>query len=74
MEKVYQFSSLQMGWCIDCHRGKTELSPQETAAVEQNSTFLKQIRQVSATGEDMGGFKGAHPAQRASTDCTVCHY
>src|SRR5690606_17152597 len=21
MEEVYRFSSLQMGWCIDCHRG-----------------------------------------------------
>jgi hypothetical protein len=26
MEKVYQFSSLQMGWCIDCHRGELPLS------------------------------------------------
>ncbi len=23
MERVYQFSPLTMGWCIDCHRGKT---------------------------------------------------
>ena len=27
MQKVYQFSSLRMGWCIECHRGVTELSP-----------------------------------------------
>ena len=26
MEKVYKFSSLQMGWCIDCHRGEIPLS------------------------------------------------
>lgn len=23
MEKVYQYSDLTMGWCLDCHRGKT---------------------------------------------------
>lgn len=23
MEKVYQFAELNMGWCLDCHRGKT---------------------------------------------------
>lgn len=75
MEKVYRFSSLQMGWCIDCHRGETELSAQEEAAVEQNSTFIQQYRRaLPAAGENMGGFQGVHPDQRASTDCTVCHY
>lgn len=74
MEKVYQFSSLQMGWCIDCHRGNTELSAQEQASVEQNSTFIQEIRQVQANGGDIAGFEGVHPDQRASTDCTVCHY
>lgn len=23
MERVYQFAPLNMGWCMDCHRGKT---------------------------------------------------
>ena len=74
MEEVYRFSSLQMGWCIDCHRGKTEISAQEQAAVEERSTFIQQLRQVQAAGENLGGFEGVHPDQRASTDCTVCHY
>ena len=74
MEEVYRFSSLQMGWCIDCHRGDTELSAQEEAAVQQNSTFIQQLRQIQSTGEQTGGFEGIHPDQRASTDCTVCHY
>lgn len=74
MEEVYQFSSLQMGWCVDCHRGETELSEQEDAAIDQNSTFRQQLRAIVASGEDIGGFQGVHPDQRASTDCTVCHY
>ena len=75
MEGVYRFSSLQMGWCIDCHRGETELSAQEQAAVEQNSTFIQQYRrQLPAAGEDMSGWQGTFPNQRASIDCTVCHY
>ena len=23
MDRVYQYSALNMGWCLDCHRGKT---------------------------------------------------
>jgi len=23
MERVYQYAPLNMGWCLDCHRGKT---------------------------------------------------
>jgi hypothetical protein len=76
MEKVYRFSSLQMGWCVDCHRGVTELSAQEEASVQQNSTFLQQVRLAAAAGNDTSSVNGMRPGyhQRASTDCTVCHY
>jgi len=76
MEEVYRFSSLQMGWCVDCHRGKTELSAQEEASVQQNSTFLRQVRLAAAAGDDTASVNGMRPGQhqRASTDCTVCHY
>ncbi|MBC7692731.1 MAG: cytochrome c3 family protein [Methylotenera sp.] len=30
MERVYQYSPLTMGWCLDCHRGKT--TPKEVVA------------------------------------------
>ena len=74
MEEVYQFSSLQMGWCIDCHRGATELSAQEEAAVRERSSFVRKFTQLASAGEDLGGFTGTYPDQRASTDCVVCHY
>ena len=74
MTKVYKFSSLQMGWCVDCHRGETELSSAEEASVQKNSSFLRQISALRAAGEDLGGLEGTYPKQRASTDCTACHY
>ena len=74
MEEVYRFSSLQMGWCVDCHRGQTELSEAEEASVQARSSFIRQITQLASAGEDLGGFSGTYPDQRASTDCVVCHY
>jgi len=74
MEEVYQFSSLQMGWCIDCHRGEMELTAQEEQTVRERSSFVREIAQLASAGEDLGGFLGTYPEQRASTDCVVCHY
>jgi hypothetical protein len=74
MEEVYRFSSLQMGWCIDCHRGESELSASEEAAVQERSSFLRELRVLESAGESLTGFRGAYPDQRASTDCVVCHY
>jgi hypothetical protein len=74
MEEVYRFSSLQMGWCVDCHRGQTELSPEEQTAVQERSSFIRKLTQLASAGESLGGFTGTYPEQRASTDCAVCHY
>ncbi|HYJ80213.1 MAG TPA: cytochrome c3 family protein [Longimicrobiaceae bacterium] len=74
MEKVYQFSSLRMGWCIDCHRGTQELSPQEDTIVRQRSSFIRRVAALRAAGDDTRGQPATWPNQRASTDCVVCHY
>lgn len=74
MERVYQFSSLQMGWCIDCHSGKTELSEQEDATIRERSTYVRTIAAAAASNADVQGALGTHPRQRASIDCSVCHY
>jgi hypothetical protein len=74
MELVYQFSSLQMGWCIECHRGETQLSQAEDEAVRQRSTFIRNIAAARAAGVDLQGWERGFPNQRASTDCAVCHY
>ncbi len=53
MEKVYQFSSLRMGWCIDCHRGEMPLSAAEEAAVRKNSGYVRKIATLAAAGNDV---------------------
>jgi hypothetical protein len=74
MDLVYQFSSLQMGWCIDCHRGTMALSQEEETTVRERSTFVRTLAEAEARGIDIAGVHSSHPNQRASTDCTVCHY
>ena len=74
MTEVFQFSSLRMGWCVDCHRGETPLSTEEEAAVRARSGFVQRIRRLRDAGEDVRGQVATYPNQRASTDCVVCHY
>jgi hypothetical protein len=74
METVYQFSSLQMGWCIDCHRGKLPLSEGELTSVQENSSFVRRIGALASSGDDVRGVEATYPNQIASTDCAVCHY
>ncbi len=74
MEEMYQFSSLRMGWCIDCHRGDTPLSAQEDAAVKARSSFIQRMARLRDEGGDTRGLAATFPNQRASTDCMVCHY
>jgi len=74
MEKVYQFSSLQMGWCISCHRGEMPLSDAEQATVRDRSTFVRRLASLSAEGMDVRGAEATYPNQIATTDCVACHY
>jgi hypothetical protein len=74
IEEMYQFSSLRMGWCIDCHRGNMEISAKEEAAVQARSTFIRRFRALDQAGGDRRGQLATYPNQRASTYCMVCHY
>jgi hypothetical protein len=74
MQEVYQFSSLQMGWCIDCHRGQQPLSENELRTVQERSTFVRRIASLASAGVDVQGVESTYPNQIASTDCFVCHY
>lgn len=74
MEEVYQFSSLQMGWCVDCHRGNLPLSEEEYASIQERSTYVRRIAQLAASGSDVRGAEAVFPNQIASTDCLVCHF
>lgn len=74
MEKVYKFSSLQMGWCINCHRGEIPLSEPEQASVQARSTYVAKLASFASAGVDIQGTEAKRPNQIASTDCVVCHY
>ncbi len=74
MDLVYQYSSLQMGWCIQCHRGDQRLSDEEEATVRERSSFIRRLAELDAAGVDLRGHQARFPNQRASIDCMVCHY
>lgn len=74
MQEVYQYSSLQMGWCVNCHRGEIPLSEAELTTIRERSTYVQRLVRLAQQGEDLDGAEAAYPNQIASVDCTVCHY
>ncbi|MFV0539961.1 MAG: c-type cytochrome, partial [Aestuariibaculum sp.] len=63
MEVMYQYSSLTMGWCIDCHR-KTEVK------VEDNEYYAKIHEELSKKY----GVEKLTVAQMGGLECGKCHY
>ncbi|WP_431133988.1 c-type cytochrome [Psychroserpens mesophilus] len=63
MEVMYQYSSLTMGWCIDCHR-KTEVN------VKDNAYYTKIHEQLSKKY----GVDKLTAAQMGGLECGKCHY
>ena len=63
MEKVYQYSELTMGWCIDCHR-KTEVNSKGNAYYDELLKHHEEKKEGEPmTVEDIGGL-----------ECSKCHY
>ena len=69
MEKVYQYSPLTMGWCINCHR-ETEVQYADNGYYERLHNYYKEhygeyeMRKGQAfTVEKIGGL-----------ECSKCHY
>ena len=62
MEKVYQFSTLQMGWCIDCHRERGIDS-------ENNDYYEEAHKNMLAEGKDY-----ITVAENGGLECSKCHY
>ncbi len=65
MEKVAQFSSLSMGWCINCHR-ETEV---QFASNNYYSQFEKLHEDVKS-----GKIKAVTEGMVGGTECQKCHY
>ena len=67
MDQVYQYASLNMGWCVSCH--VTGYSPKEGLqaagyAPQQEATPSASGPAVAATSE----------RKKARYDCANCHY
>ncbi len=65
MEVVYQYSTLGMGWCINCHR-ETEVKFKDNAYYDQYERYHKELKdgtREKVTVEDIGGL-----------ECQKCHY
>lgn len=63
MEVMYQFSSLTMGWCINCHR-------ETNVKVEDNAYYTKIHEQLSKKY----GVDKLTVAQMGGLECGKCHY
>lgn len=62
MEKVYQYSTLQMGWCIDCHR-------EHGIDAENNDYYEEAHKNMVAEGKDY-----ISVADNGGLECSKCHY
>ncbi len=65
MDEVFQFSSLSMGWCINCHR-ETEVQFADNnyySIFEKYHEEIKAGKRTGVTVNDIGG-----------TECQKCHY
>jgi mono/diheme cytochrome c family protein len=65
MDVVYQYSTLGMGWCINCHR-ETEVKFKDNDYYKQYERYhdeLKSGKRDKVTVEDIGGL-----------ECQKCHY
>ena len=63
MEILYQYSSLTMGWCIDCHR-------ESNIKVKDNEYYTKVHEELSKKY----GVEELSVAQMGGLECGKCHY
>jgi len=62
MEKVEQFATLQMGWCIDCHR--------ERGIDSKDNKYYEDLhKNMQAEGKDY-----MTVAENGGLECSKCHY
>ncbi len=62
MEKVYQYSNLQMGWCINCHR--------QRGIDAKNNDYYEEIHKKMK----LEGKAFYTVAQNGGLECSKCHY
>jgi hypothetical protein len=76
MEKVQQWSSLQMGWCIDCHRntGIDVANNNYYAALHDKAKKDLDENQNHSQYFGPDGKVKITPAMNGGLECAKCHY
>jgi hypothetical protein len=59
MARVYQASSLNMGWCVNCH---------------VNGYNAAEGHRLAGAPDSVVRAAAAVPARKARYDCAICHY
>lgn len=68
MEVVYQWSALNMGWCMDCHRNDNYITDQRRELEE------KKWAMMDRDPPPFNSILGHPPIQNANVSCSTCHY
>jgi len=75
MDRIYQWASLRMGWCLDCHRGEpedTDVATDYLLNQEYRHPPTPEGRQT--TGLYPYAISQEYAESRAPIDCLACHY
>ena len=69
MDRVYQYASLNMGWCVSCHvNGYSPKEGQEAAGYEPQQVAPGQAVAPAAAAA------ASTERKKARYDCANCHY
>jgi mono/diheme cytochrome c family protein len=82
MGEVYQFSSLSMGWCVNCHRESKVDFSKDGGNKYYNGIYEQFYKQMADSVKDKNGKMIANPHKMDSvtveniggTECQKCHY
>lgn len=71
MDKVYQYSPLTMGWCMECHRGRT--TPQNVFE-HMDQAAKANLKSDFANAKKLGREVIDSSDLVAPVNCSTCHY
>jgi len=76
MEKVQQWNTLQMGWCIDCHRntGIDVANNNYYAALHDKANKDLKANENHSMYFGPDGKVKITPAMNGGLECAKCHY
>lgn len=76
MEVVQQWSSLQMGWCIDCHRNAGIDAANNNYYAALHEKAAKELKDKKNKSQYFGpdGKVKITPAMNGGLECAKCHY